>query len=150
MTDEAPKKNKGGGRQPGAGRPKGRRNTFTEAEKKKALARGLSPLEVMTDLMNHSYKRWKAEARKRKPDEDVLMAKQKATLEAAEKLAPYIHPKLAAVQHTGKGGGPIPVAVDLTKLSDAELTALEPVVAALAAAGGLAGADPEGEGTPEA
>ncbi|QEN84777.1 hypothetical protein FZC33_00345 [Labrys sp. KNU-23] len=58
MTDAVPKKNKGGGRQPGAGRPKGR---------------------------------WKAEARKRKPSKDVLMAKQKATLDAAEKLAP-LHP----------------------------------------------------------
>ena len=144
MTDVAPKKNKGGGRQPGAGRPKGRRNTFTEAEKKKALARGLSPLEVMTDLMNHSYKRWKAEARKRKPDKDVLMAKQKATLEAAEKLAPYIHPKLAAVQHTGKGGGPIQT-VDLTKFSNDDLDRLETILGAVADTGG----DPGGEGTPE-
>ncbi|MGO4337854.1 hypothetical protein AB4037_23340 [Labrys sp. KB_33_2] len=145
MTDFPPKKKHGGSRA-GSGRPKGRLNTLTEAEKRKALARGLSPLEVMTDLMNHSYRRWKAESRKKTPDEDALMAKQKATLEAAEKLAPYLHPKLAAVQHTGKGGGPIQT-VDLTKLSDAELAALEPVVAALAAAGAAAGADPEGEGS---
>ncbi|MGJ4855523.1 hypothetical protein ACN6KF_001469 [Labrys sp. La1] len=108
MTDVPPKKKHGGSRA-GSGRPKGRLNTLTEAEKRKALARGLSPLEVMTELMNHSYRRWKAESSKKTPDEDALMAKHKATLEAAEKLAPYLHPKLAAIQHTGKDGGAIEV-----------------------------------------
>ncbi|WP_448952144.1 hypothetical protein [Labrys neptuniae] len=135
-----------GGVRAGAGRKKGSANKLTQAERKKALDRGLSPLEVMTDLMNHSYRRWKNEARKRKPNEDALMAKQKATLEAAEKLAPYLHPKLAAVQHTGKGGGPIQF-LDMSKLTDEQLASIEPVIAALAAAGGLAGTDPEGEGT---
>jgi hypothetical protein len=29
--------------------------------------------------------------------------------EAAKAAAPYIHPRLAAIEHTGKGGGPVQV-----------------------------------------
>ncbi|WP_454813782.1 hypothetical protein [Labrys neptuniae] len=148
MTEVPPKKKHGGSRA-GSGRPRGRLNTLTEAEKRKALARGLSALEIMTDLMNHNYRRWKKESDKPEPDEEALMSKHKATLESATALAPYVHPKLAAVQHTGKNGGAIQF-LDLSKLSDEQLATLEPVIAALAAAGAAVGADPEGEGSSSA
>lgn len=28
-------------------------------------------------------------------------------LDAANKAAPYVHPKLASIEHTGKDGGPV-------------------------------------------
>lgn len=48
---------------------------------------------------------------------------------------------------TGKGGGPVQVQhIDLSKMTDEQLAALEPVIAALAATGGASSADPGGEG----
>ena len=150
MTDEAPKKNKGGGRQPGSGRKKGVPNKITLAARKRALAMGDSSLEVMTELMLWARDTWRWENNKRDRDEQAVMEKWDAALRAAEKLAPYMHSKApVAVRHSGGNGGPIQ-SLDLSKLTDEQLAALEPVISALAAAGGLAGADPEGEGTAEA
>ncbi|MDZ5448941.1 hypothetical protein [Labrys sp. ZIDIC5] len=151
MTDETPKKNKGGGRRPGSGRKKGVPNKITLAERKKALEGGFSPLQILTNLARDHYDAYLKERRKGiKVDDAKLMEKAKAAESAAEKAAPYIHSKMpTALHHSGPGGGPIPT-LDLTKLTDEQLAALEPVISALAAAGGLAGADPEGEGTPEA
>ena len=59
----------------------------------------------------------------------------------AKDAAPYMHPKLSAVAHSGPKGGPIQT-VDLTKLSDDELTRLEAIIGPLAVDGG----DQGGEG----
>ncbi len=40
---------------------------------------------------------------------------------AAGKAAPFVHPKLAAIQHTGPGGGPIE---HMHQFSDADLMAV--------------------------
>jgi len=74
------------------GRKKGVRNKRTIA-KRDELARmidkGISPLEYMLDIM-------------RNPEQP-----EKDRLEAAKASAPYIHPRLAAIEHTGRDGGPI-------------------------------------------
>lgn len=74
------------------GRQKGIRNKRTIA-KRDELARmidkGISPLEYMLDTMRNP----EAEAKER--------------LEAARAAAPYIHPRLAAIEHSGPNGGPI-------------------------------------------
>lgn len=49
----------------------------------------------------------------------------------AKDAAPYMHAKLASVQHTGRDGGPIQT-VDLTKLSGDELAQLEHIFGPLA------------------
>jgi hypothetical protein len=59
----------------------------------------------------------------------------------AKAAAPYVHPKLASLQHTGRNGGPIQT-VDLTKLSGDELDQLEAIIGPLADIG----ADQSGEG----
>lgn len=41
----------------------------------------------------------------------VLMVR----LDAAKSAAPYIHPRLAAIEHKGEGGGPIEIAWPLPK-----------------------------------
>ncbi|MDF2115667.1 hypothetical protein PY365_08805 [Roseiarcaceae bacterium H3SJ34-1] len=51
----------------------------------------------------------------------------------AKAAAPYVHPKLAAVQYTGQGGGPIQT-VDLSKL-DEQIAALASLYGPLAGAG---------------
>lgn len=78
------------------GRKKGTKNKATiEREKaaaadlEKAKADGTSPLEYLLKLMRDESKG------------DELR------FEAAKAAAPYIHPKLSAIEHSGKDGGPI-------------------------------------------
>jgi hypothetical protein len=59
--------------------------------------------------------------------------------------APYVHPKLANMQHTGRNGGPIQT-VDLTKLSGDELAQLEAIFGPLAGSGDDDAPDQGGEG----
>jgi hypothetical protein len=47
---------------------------------------------------------------------------------ASEKAAPFMHHRLSAIEITGEGGGPIHQKVDIRKLSEAELDALERLV----------------------
>lgn len=82
----------GGGRREGAGRPKGARTVRSTKIVKEALASGrTTPLEVMLRAMDEHYKaeRWDAAS---------MIAKD---------AAPYMHPKLQSVMHTGDPEQPI-------------------------------------------
>lgn len=61
--------------------------------------------------------------------------------EMAKAAAPYVHPKLASMQHTGANGGPIQT-LDLSHLSEDDLSRLETILGPLA---GSAGDDDEGD-----
>lgn len=120
-----------GGRREGAGRPKGALATRTREVAEKALADGKAPLEVMLDNMRHFQKvALDAEAVIEAMSQDEVEAlgssheqqfkallakvKQAAGLrqmahECARDAAAYMHPKLAAIEHTGANGGPIEV-----------------------------------------
>lgn len=77
-----------GGARPGAGRKKGTRNKLTEVQSAKVTriaGSGELPLEIMVTRMREL---WGA------GDKDEAVA-------IAEKCAPYFHPRLAAVEHTG-------------------------------------------------
>jgi hypothetical protein len=83
----------GGGKRPGAGRPKGARNKATVAKAEEIAATGLTPLDYMLGVLRsdeepHERRQW-----------------------AAQTAAPYVHPKLAQVEHGGKGGGLIQVVI---------------------------------------
>ncbi|MCI0598596.1 MAG: hypothetical protein L0Y60_03585 [Beijerinckiaceae bacterium] len=81
-----------GGRREGSGRRKGSLNRKTQAIAKDMIASGaLTPLEVMMKAM-------KVHADARRWDQAAMIAKD---------AAPYIHPRLAAIQHAGADGGPI-------------------------------------------
>lgn len=80
-----------GGKREGAGRPPGSKNKASVEREREIRASGLVPLDFMLEVLRDEGK----------PFEDRKWA--------AEKAAPYIHPKLANVQHTGEGGGPIQV-----------------------------------------
>tara|TARA_Y100000310_G_scaffold342836_2_gene447801 strand:- start:6867 stop:7160 length:294 start_codon:yes stop_codon:yes gene_type:complete len=75
-----------GGKRAGAGRPKGARSAKTIAQTKAVEASGITPLEYMLKVMR---------------DECNELA---VRLDAANKAAPYVHAKLASVDHTSSDG----------------------------------------------
>lgn len=88
-----------GGARKGAGRKPGSTTTRTREIAEKAFADGQMPLEYMLEVMRDKT----AEGERR----DKMAAN----------AAPYVHPKLAAIEHTGKDGGPI----ETREVSDVEL-----------------------------
>lgn len=72
-----------GGKRPGAGRPKGVPNKASIERQAEIAASGVTPLEFMLNRMR---------------DEGVPLADR---FEAAKAAAPYVHPRLAAVEHSG-------------------------------------------------
>ena len=116
------------GYQKTGGRQKGTPNKATAKRESEIAKSGITPLEYMLKVMRDS----KADAGRR---DDMAKA-----------AAPYVHPKLANMQHTGRGGGPIQT-VDLTQMSGDDLDRLEALFGPLAgAAGDDAEDDPAGEG----
>ena len=89
-----------GGKREGAGRKVGSLTTKTREIADRATAEGLTPLDYMLTVLRNEA------------------ADPKDRMWAAEKAAPYVHPKLAAVEHSGAGGGPLQVIISST---DADL-----------------------------
>lgn len=91
MAENIQTQSKRGGARKGAGRKAGSATQKTREIADKAAAAGITPLEVMLEAMN-SFR-------------------ESGDLEKAagfaKDAAPYIHPKLAAIEHTGKDGGAI-------------------------------------------
>ncbi len=75
------------------GRRKGTPNKRTAEQREQIAASGLTPLEYMLGVMRDP----KAPAARR---DDMAKA-----------AAPYVHPKLSAIEHTGKDGGAIEMEV---------------------------------------
>lgn len=90
-----------GGAMPGAGRKKGSLSKKTVLIAEKAAKEGITPLEVMIQAMREVYDKEGAPA----------------AVPFAKECAPYMHPKLANVEMTGKDGGPI----EYSNLSDVEI-----------------------------
>ena len=78
-----------GGVRPGSGRPKGSRNTWSEELRKAAADGGMTPVQYMLAVMR---------------DPAVSDARRDRM---ARDCAPYLHAKLANVEHAGQDGGPI-------------------------------------------
>lgn len=70
-----------GGKRKGAGRKAGSVSNTTSQVAKEAMAKGITPIEVLLDLMGKAYQRG---------DEDQAG-------KWAEKAAPYCHPRLQSV-----------------------------------------------------
>ena len=88
-----------GGARKGSGRKTGSATQKTREIADKAAASGITPLEFMLDVM-------------RTEPSDTLEPREWLTatamrFEAAKAAAPYIHPRLAAIEHTGADGGAI-------------------------------------------
>ena len=114
-------KSKGGAR-PGAGRKEGSLSKRTREIAEVAAAQGITPLEVMMSTMMALYK----EAGNYSRDHDdhgdkanehddghtamitenrIKLLNMAATI--ARHAAPYVHPRLSAIEHTGKDGAPL-------------------------------------------
>lgn len=85
-----------GGHRDGAGRKKGVPNKITSETIAAAAAGGEMPKEYMLRVMR---------------DPTVEHPRRD---EMAKAVAPYVHPKLANVEHSGKDGEPIKVLIELT------------------------------------
>lgn len=71
------------------GRQKGTPNKATAAKVQEIAATGETPLDYMLRIMRDN------------------LLDYELRFEAAKAAAPYVHPKLSAVEHTGKDGGAI-------------------------------------------
>ena len=72
-----------GGRREGAGRKPGVPNRKTQALQEQIAAQGLTPLDYLMSLV-------------RNDGADLAVR-----LDAAKAAAPYVHPRLAAIEHSG-------------------------------------------------
>ena len=96
-----------GGKRPGAGRKPGGQSAKTRAKRARAAVAevaGITPLEVMLDVMRRHHKG-------KKYDKAAAIARD---------AAPYVHPRLSAVQHGGSGG-PAAIVQVIVGVSEADL-----------------------------
>ena len=110
----APSKSKGGAR-PGAGRKEGSLTKRTREIAEAAAAQGITPLEVMMSTMMALYKEAGNCSRDHHEHDDghsamitenrIKLLNMAATI--ARHAAPYVHPRLSAIEHTGKDGAPL-------------------------------------------
>lgn len=106
------KSNGRGGARQGSGRKAGTANKRTREIADKAAATGLTPLEVMLDNMTFAHTQASdllgkllesgAEVPEGFDQYKELLKFRGMAQEAAKDAAPYIHPRLAAVEHSGK------------------------------------------------
>jgi hypothetical protein len=87
-----------GGKREGAGRKKGVPNKKTVEIQEKVAETGLTPLEVMLDIMRNT-------------------GDDRMRLTAAQAAAPYVHAKLSSVEMTGKDGKELFESVTITLVS---------------------------------
>jgi hypothetical protein len=113
------KSNGRGGARANAGRKAGSATKRTRAIADKAAAEGITPLEFMLEIM-------RTETDSDITDPRVLTDRLAMRFEAAKAAAPYIHPRLAAIEHTGPNGGPIEskTTLDVSGLSMEQLRAV--------------------------
>lgn len=98
-----------GGKRPGAGRKPGTANVKTAEIAAKAMAEGITPIEVLLKTMRKLHQA--------SEDGQVVIGNDGETLtpiglsmmaaEVAAKAAPYCHPRLNAVEVTGKDDSPL-------------------------------------------
>lgn len=87
------------------GRPKGALDKRTrEVAERLAKDGGISPLDVLVTIMRERYAFYQQEVAKPVQDRDpVALAKAaESAVFVAEKAAPFLHPKLAAIEHSGE------------------------------------------------
>jgi hypothetical protein len=114
-----------GGARPGSGRKEGSLTKRTREIAEVAAAQGITPLEVMMSTMMELYKEagnCSCEINKHHDHGDtagehndghdtminenrIKLLNMAATI--ARHAAPYVHPRLSAIEHTGKDGAPL-------------------------------------------
>lgn len=120
----------GGGRQPGAGRPKGSLSSVTAKSKQAAMETGLLPHEWLLKVSRGEgiiHKRWKIEYHKTGPKvgteksrtlvEEEIYADFTTRLDAAKAASGFYAPKLA-VKVVNPEGDVVSVAAQLAALAE--------------------------------
>lgn len=96
-----------GGKQPGAGRPKGSLSTKTQELIAKCTAEGITPIEVFLNDMRYFYNLGENKMRLAEQEENgkkqakhfrVALELKGIARDCARDAAPYMHPKLASLQ----------------------------------------------------
>jgi hypothetical protein len=97
-----------GGRRVGAGRKPGSKLTKSQLIAAEAREAGISPLEVLLTAMRELWRRAHATGQM-----DATLAAQACAI--AKDCAPYVHPRLASIEHAGSGTTPPsgPVSVNI-------------------------------------
>jgi hypothetical protein len=119
-----------GGKRPGSGRKAGSATKKTREIADRAAAEGITPLEVMLKTMRALVERAEKLGREKPvPGEKPAVTPLELMVEAAsvaKDAAPYMHPRLAAIEHSGPNGGPIEgkTTLDVGSLSMDQLRAL--------------------------
>ena len=94
-----------GGARVRAGRPRGSANRKTREVADRAASEGITPLEVFLEDMRFHFARATVERAKGRDADILLIAKElSAAREAAKDAAPFMHPRLQAVAHSGSVG----------------------------------------------
>ena len=117
MSENNQTQSKRGGARKGAGRKAGSATQKTREIADRAAAAGITPLEVMLENMDFAHSKASVllqtiiDSGADVPDGfdqfKELLRFRSIAQECAKDAAPYIHPKLAAIEHTGKDGGAI-------------------------------------------
>jgi len=91
-----------GGARKGAGRPKGATNKLIIANIRRAKKSGILPLDLMLAEMHLHYGiAVKERAKGKNANQALIKEASTAARECAKDAAPYLHPKLASIQHSG-------------------------------------------------
>lgn len=97
-----------GGKRDGAGRKPGIPNKASAHREAVVAHSGATPLAAMLRKMRFHLRIADLEEEKgSEADSGKIIAALDKAEEAAQRAAPYVHPRLAAIEHTGAGGGPI-------------------------------------------
>ena len=105
-----PGKSKGGAR-PGAGRKTGSLTKRTRQIAEAVATQGITPLEVMMKVMHQLYEE-ASNVQEEELDDKTLANEARIKLlnmaaTVGRHAAPYVHPRLSAIEHTGKDGMPL-------------------------------------------
>jgi methanogenic corrinoid protein MtbC1 len=95
-----------GGKREGAGRKPGSLTKKNRAIAEKALQEGITPLEAMLEAM-----RFHLALAHDETDQKAKAAHLSLAAEHAKGAAPYMHPRLNAIEHAGKPDAPIGVII---------------------------------------
>lgn len=110
MIENNQKKSKGGAR-PGAGRKTGSLTKRTREIAQAVASQGITPLEVMMKVMHQLYEEAGNVSEDDLGDKTLANEARIKLLNMAATVgrhaAPYVHPRLSAIEHTGKDGVPL-------------------------------------------
>ncbi|MBU3598795.1 hypothetical protein [Polynucleobacter bastaniensis] len=110
MIENNQKKSKGGKR-PGAGRKTGSLTKRTRQIAEAVATQGITPLEVMMKVMHQLYEEASNVQEEELGDKTLANEARIKLLNMAATVgrhaAPYVHPRLSAIEHTGKDGAPL-------------------------------------------